>query len=103
MPATALEGALRHIAAALGFSFHAASLEMPLRSQLFQRDQVIMRTAGACGAAVSGLALQYRPHAVILGAAALLLLVAAGIGWSMLHSGVTADSTMTTDDRLAPN
>jgi hypothetical protein len=90
-------------ATALGFSFHAAGLEMPLRNQLFQRDQVIMRTAGACGAAVSGLALQYRPHTVMVAAAILLLFLAAWIGRSLLHSGVTADSDVVTDARLAPN
>lgn len=68
-------------AAALGFSFHAAGLDMPVRNQLFQRDQVIMRTAGACGAIGGGLALQYRPDAVIVSAASLLIVLAVWIWW----------------------
>lgn len=81
-------------AAALGFSFHAASLELPVRNQLFQRDQVIMRTAGACGAVASGIALQYRPHAVILGAAVLLLGLAA---WILLTSSEVRTVTRPAD------
>jgi DHA3 family macrolide efflux protein-like MFS transporter len=68
-------------AAALGFSYHAASLQLRRRNQLFQRDQLITRTAGACGAVASGLMLQSRPGAVITGTAGLLLLLAGWIWW----------------------
>jgi len=66
--------------AALGFSFHAAGLAMPERNRLFQRDQVIMRGAGAAGAVVGGVALEYLPH-VALTATAALLAVSAGLIW----------------------
>ena len=66
--------------AALGFSFHAASLAMPERNRLFQRDQVIMRGAGAGGAVVGGVALEYLPHVALVSTAALLAIFA-GMIW----------------------
>ena len=66
--------------AALGFSYHAASLDMPERNRLFQRDQVVMRAAGAGGAVAGGVALEYSPHTALV-ATAVLLLCVAGVIW----------------------
>ena len=78
--------------AALGFSYHAASLAMLERNRLFQRDQVIMRTAGAGGAVVGGLALEYSPHLALVGTAALLAIVAGLIWRSGLQNNDSAAS-----------
>jgi MFS family permease len=61
--------------AALGFSFHAANLKKPQRDQLFQRDQVVMRTAGSSSAVAGAAALEYSPTAALAGTAVLLLMV----------------------------
>jgi predicted MFS family arabinose efflux permease len=77
--AISLIGGIALASAALGFSFHAANLPLPQRIHLFQQDQVVMRTAGAAGAVLGGIALAYWPHAALISTAALLAVLAGSI------------------------